>query len=158
MAGTSAGGHLAAATARRAKERGPELAAQALLYPIIDPAMDTGSYAEHADSPLLSAADMAWFWDLFLRSPADRANPYADLAAEADLAGLPPAVVATAGHDVLRDEGAAYADRLADAGVPTDHLHSPTLAHGFLSLTDDVAAADAAMDAVAGRLRDRLAP
>ncbi|MDZ7702114.1 MAG: hypothetical protein U5J98_08655 [Halobacteriales archaeon] len=57
---------------------------------------------------------------------------------------------------MLRDEGAAYADALADAGVPTDHDHYPALAHGFLSLTDDVSAADEAMDALAERVRDRL--
>ena len=142
--------------ALRAGDRGPELAGQFLLYPIVDPAMDTPSYGEHADSPLLSAADMAWFWDLYLRSPVDRANPYVDLTAPVDRSGLPPAVLLTAGHDVLRDEGAAHARRLDEAGVPTAHDHYPSLAHGFLSLTDDVAAADAAMDALARRVRDRL--
>lgn len=156
VAGTSAGGNLAAATALRAREAGPDLDGQFLLYPIVDPAMDTDAYREHADSSLLSAADMAWFWEQYLRSPVDRANPYADLTAIDDLEGLAPATVLTAGFDVLRDEGASYAAALSSAGVPTDHDHYPALAHGFLSLTDDVAAADEAMDALADRIRTRL--
>lgn len=156
VAGTSAGGNLAGAVALRAQGTGPSLAGQFLAYPIVDPALDTDSYDEHVDGPLLSKADMRWFWDCYLRSPVDRANPHANLAAARDLATLPPSTVLTAGFDVLRDEGAAYAAALDAAGVSTEHLHYPSLPHGFLSLTDDVAAADAAMDALAERVRSQL--
>lgn len=156
VAGTSAGGNLAGATALRAREDGPDLLGQFLLYPIVDPSRDTDSYREHADGPLLTSADMAWFWDCYLRSPVDARNPFAALTAVRDPAGLAPATVVTAGFDVLRDEAAAYAHRLESAGVPTHHDHYPSLAHGFLSLTDEVEAADAAMDDLAGRVRTRL--
>ena len=157
VAGTSAGGNLAAATALRARDfDGPDLAAQCLLYPITDHGFDTDSYAENADGPLLSRADMEWFWDQYLRSPVDAANPYAAPLRAEDFTGLPPAVVVTAGFDPLRDEGVAYAEHLSDAGVSVDHQHYPGMAHGFLSLTDSVTTADDAMDAVADQLRNTL--
>ncbi|RBI64459.1 alpha/beta hydrolase [halophilic archaeon] len=157
VAGTSAGGNLAAATTLRARNfDGPDVAAQALLYPITDHGCDTDSFAENADGPLLTRADMEWFWERYLRSPVDGANPYASPLRVPDLSGLPPATVVTAGFDPLRDEGVAYAERLAAAGVDVDHRHYPGMAHGFLSLTDDVSTADEAMDGVADRLRDTL--
>ena len=177
VAGTSAGGNLAAATAMRVRDahRGegrvaaieatvesgrtfepPSLSCQGLFYPITDPSFDTDSYREHGTDALLSERDMRWFWSQYLRSPIDAAHPYASILDAPDLSELAPAVVATAGHDVLRDEGAAYARRLADAGVPIEHLHYPALTHGFLSVTDEVPAADVAMDAVANALRKRL--
>lgn len=156
VGGTSAGGNLAAATTLRARDSGPDLDGQFLLYPITDSGMDTGSYEEHGDGALLSRADMAWFWDHYLRSPVDAHNPFAAPVRAPDLSGVAPATVLTAGFDVLRDEGAAYAEQLADDGVPTDHDYYPSLAHGFLSLTDEVDAADEAMDALAERVRARL--
>jgi acetyl esterase len=67
-----------------------------------------------------------------------------------------PAVVVTSGVDPLCDEGRAYADRLREADVPVDHDHYPSMCHGFLSLTEEVSAADRAMDALAERTRSRL--
>ena len=159
VAGTSAGGNLAAAVALRAREfGGPDISHQALLYPITDHAFDTDSYAENADGPLLTRADMEWFWDQYLRSPVDGANPYASVlrASDSGLADLPSATVVTAGFDPLRDDGAAYANRLAEAGVDVDHQHYPTMAHGFLSLSDVVDVADEAFDAVADRVRSAV--
>jgi acetyl esterase len=111
------------------------------------------------DGPLLTAADVRWFWAQYCRSSVDAHNPFAaPLRADDDrLADAPPAVVATAGVDPLRDEGRAYADRLAAAGVPVERVHEPGLCHGFCSLTEEVPAADAATDAVCAALRDRLA-
>lgn len=156
VAGTSAGGNLAAAAAQLARDDGLDLDGQFLLYPMIAHDTDRESYREHADDPLLSRADVEWFWDQYLRSPADRYNPMADRSLATDLDGLAPATVVTAGVDVLRDEGVAYAERLREAGVETAHLHYPTLCHGLLSLTDDVSAADDAMDDLAASIRDRL--
>ncbi|QDX41849.1 alpha/beta hydrolase [Salarchaeum sp. JOR-1] len=154
VAGTSAGGNLAAAVALRARDHdGPDISQQALLYPITNHAFDTDSYRENADGPLLTRADMEWFWEQYVRSPVDAANPYASVLRARDHSGLPDATVVTAGHDPLRDDGAAYADALGDAGTPVEHHHYPSMAHGFLSLTDSVAVADDAMAAVAGRLR-----
>ncbi|WP_436343927.1 alpha/beta hydrolase [Natronorubrum sp. FCH18a] len=148
VAGTSAGGGLAAAVALRARDRDVSLAVQVLCYPILDRDFETPSYREHADAPLLSRADMAWFWDQYLSDPADADDPLAAPLRAASLADCPPAVIATAGHDVLRSEGVAYADRLQSAGVETRHCHYPSLAHGFLSLTDAVSRAETAMAGV----------
>ena len=181
VAGTSAGGNLAAATALRVRDERadatdemetmadhateemetaaddvPRLDGQFLLYPMCDRRFDRDSYQEHGDGPLLTEADVRWFWDQYLRSPVDEHNPYATVLRAPDLSGVAPATVVTAGFDVLRDEGGAYAERLADHGVPVDHDHYPSLAHGFLSLTDDVERADEAMDALAERIQSRL--
>ncbi|WP_290812429.1 alpha/beta hydrolase [Halovivax sp.] len=164
VAGTSAGGNLAAATALRVRDGAtddlggdaPALAGQFLLYPMTDRRFDRDAYREHGGGPLLTEADVRWFWDQYLRSPVDEHNPYATVLRAPDLSGVAPATVLTAGFDVLRDEGAAYAAKLADRGVPVDHDHYPTLSHGFLSLTDDVERADAAMDGLAERIRARL--
>ncbi len=157
VAGTSAGGNLAAVTALRAREfDGPTLSHQSLLYPVTNYDFDTDSYAENEDGPLLSRADMEWFWNHYLRSSVDGANPYASPLRANNLSGLPPATVVTCGYDPLRDEGIAYADRLAEAGVSVRHDHYPDVAHGFLSLTDAVSTADEAMDAVANSIRMNL--
>ncbi len=157
VGGTSAGGNLAAAVALRARDdlpgdSLPPVAGQLLLYPVLDPAMDTDSYRERADGPFLTSDAMAWFWSNYLSSPVHRANPYA-VPPLSDLADLPPATVVAAGHDPLCDEALAYAERLRDADVPVDLVHEPTLAHGFLSFADTVPAADGALDAVARRVR-----
>ena len=99
---------------------------------------------------------MAWFWDQYLRSSVDAANPYAVPARAGDLDGLPPATVVTCGHDPLRDEGADYAAALDGAGVAVDHLHYPSVPHGVLSLAGEAAVADEAFDDVAASLRARL--
>ncbi|WP_117591238.1 alpha/beta hydrolase [Haloprofundus halophilus] len=157
VAGTSAGGNLAAVTTLRAREfDGPEIGHQTLLYPMISRAFDRGSYAENADGYLLSTRDVRWFWEQYLRSPVDAHNPFAAPIRAADLSDLPPATVVTAGFDPLRDEGVAYADRLSAAGVDVEHRHYPGMVHGFLSLTDDVDVADEAMTAVARDVRRAL--
>lgn len=154
VGGTSAGGNLAAATALLARERdGPALAAQLLLYPITNYAFDTDSYEENASGYLLTRADMEWFWEKYLRHDVDGYNPFASPLRAPELSGLPPATVVTAGFDPLRDEGVAYADRLAQAGVPVEHRHYERLCHGFLSMTDEVDAAEDAMDEVAASVR-----
>ncbi|ESP89193.1 alpha/beta hydrolase [Candidatus Halobonum tyrrellensis] len=154
VAGTSAGGNLAAATALR--ESGEDdLSVQALLYPVTDRDFTTDSYAANADGPLLTRGDMEVFWDRYLRSDVDAANPYAAplRASEAALGGTAEAVVVTAGHDPLRDDGARYATRLDEAGVGTTHLDYPSMCHGFLSFGDAVPAADAAFDEAAAAIR-----
>jgi acetyl esterase len=151
VGGTSAGGNLAAAATLWSRNEGPELAHQLLLYPVTDPSLDAASYRENASGPLLTRRDMAWFWDQYLRSPVDAHHPFAAVA-RADLAGVAPATVVTAGHDPLRDEGRAYAEKLAESGVSTTHLDYPAMCHGFLSLTEDVPAADRAMNEVCAAL------
>ncbi|ESS03393.1 MAG: esterase/lipase [uncultured archaeon A07HR67] len=157
VAGTSAGGALAAATALHGHAfDGPDLAGQFLLYPVAGHDFETDSYRENADGPLLTRADMKWFYDNYLRSPVDAANPFAVPLRADSLGGLPPATVVTAGFDPLRDDGVALADRFKTEGTPVEHRQYPAMAHGFCSLTDRVATADEAMDAVAEDVRTRL--
>ncbi|WP_224449940.1 alpha/beta hydrolase [Haloprofundus salilacus] len=157
VAGTSAGGNLAAVTALRVRAfDGPELAHQTLLYPMIERNFERDSYVENAEGYLLSARDVRWFWEQYLRSPVDAYNPFAAPIRASDLSGLPPTTVVTAGFDPLCDEGVAYAERLSEAGVAVERRHYPAMIHGFLSLTDDVDVADEAMDAVAEDVRSAL--
>lgn len=158
VAGTSAGGNLAAATARYVTAVGePSLSQQVLLYPMIDcplaPVVDEAA----VDGPLLSRADVRWFWEQYLRHPVDGWNPFASLLRASHEADLPPTTVVTCGHDPLCPEGIAYAEALADADVDVAHEHCPSLPHGALSLVDDVDRAEEAMAAVAATVRSRFA-
>ncbi len=157
VAGTSAGGNLAAAASLHAREfDGPTIDAQVLLYPITGRVRSTGSYERNADGPLLTRGDMRWFFEQYCRDPVDSHNPFVSLLDASDLSALPPAVVVTAGFDPLRDDGTQYADRLETAGVPVTHLDYPTMVHGFLSLTGEVEAAADAFDDVVQAFRKAI--
>ena len=164
VSGTSAGGTLALAAALHAREfdagssgrEPPEIAGQFLLYPIAGDDFETDSYRENADGPLLARADMRWFFERYLRSPVDAYNPFAVPLRAADLGDLPPATVVTAGFDPLRDDGVALADRFEREGTRVEHRHYPAMTHGFCSLSDRVGAAETALSAVAGDVRERL--
>jgi acetyl esterase len=132
IGGDSAGGNLSAVTALRIRdEGGPALVGQMLIYPVTDDiAAGFPSYSEFAEGFGLTADDMAWFWDHYVPDPALRSHPHASPLRAESLAGLPPALVLTAGCDVLRDEGEAYAGRLAAAGVTLDFRRYEGLHHG----------------------------
>ncbi|MDH4365049.1 MAG: alpha/beta hydrolase, partial [Acidimicrobiia bacterium] len=135
VAGDSAGGNLSAVMAQRARDRGgPELALQVLVYPVTDADFATGSYTAAENQLILTKEAMVWFWDHYTPDPARRSEPDASPLRAPSLAGLAPAVVLTAEHDVLRDEGEAYARKLADAGVPVDFRRHEGQTHGFFSL------------------------
>ncbi len=155
VAGDSAGGNMALAAALRARAAGgPRIAVQAAAYPATDLTLAYGSapgrsYGRYAEGYGLTAATMAWFADTYLPQPADRARPEVSPLLAPDLSGLPPAVIATAEYDVLYSEGAAYAERLAAAGVPAHYLDGAGLTHGFLYYPRVSAACAAARDAFA---------
>lgn len=132
VGGDSAGGNLTAVTALRIRdEGGPALAGQMLIYPVTDDiAAGHPSYAEFAEGFGLTADDMVWFWDHYVPDPTVRTHPHASPLRAESLAGLPPALLLTAGCDVLRDEGEAYAGRLAAAGVTLDFRRYEGLHHG----------------------------
>ena len=135
VAGDSAGGNLAAVMALRARDRGgPPIAAQILIYPVTDADFDRPSYTDPENQLLLTRDGMIWFWDHYVPDAARRSEADASPLRAADLAGLPPAVVLTAEHDVLRDEGEAYAERLREAGVPVNFMRHEGQAHGFFTL------------------------
>ena len=133
--GDSAGATLAAAVGLLARDRnGPEIDRQVLAYPATNYAFDTDSYRENAQGYFLTRADMQRFWDGYLRSETDGSHPYASPLRADRLDGLPSTFVLTCGFDPLRDEGAAFADRLTAAGVPTEHVQNDDMIHGFLTM------------------------
>jgi acetyl esterase len=143
VSGDSAGGNLAAATAIACRDAGIELAAQLLVYPVTDVAGNFAdanenarfpSRAENAEGYFLSRAVMEWFCGHYLADPSDGTDWRVSPLRAKDLAGLAPAVVTTAWFDPLRDEGKAYADALAAAGVPTQYHHGAGLIHGYFGL------------------------
>jgi acetyl esterase len=135
VGGDSAGGNLAAIVSRRSRDRrGPPIAFQALVYPVTDADLDNTSYSNEENQLLLSKQSMVWFWDHYLPDIERRKEMDASPLRAPDLSGLPPAVVITAEYDVLRDEGEAYADRLAEAGVAVDRHRHPGQMHGFFTL------------------------
>ncbi|MEG0052246.1 MAG: alpha/beta hydrolase [Comamonas sp.] len=149
VAGDSAGGNLATVTALRARDgAGPALRAQLLFYPVVDWAGSEAvwpSWLEHASGVGLTADTMHWFRDLYLPSQKHCLHSYASPIRATGLHGLPPAHIVTAGYDILRDEGEAYAAALAAAGVSTTLTRYPSLNHAFLHWVDHV---EAAMDAL----------
>ena len=133
ISGISAGGNLAAAVTTRLRDAGgPALAGQVLLYPVCDAGMDTPSYAANGTGYRLTAAAMRWFWDCYAPRAEERFHPEASVLRGPRFEGLPPAAVLTCEYDPLRDEGDAYARRLAAAGVRVEHIEVPGVIHGFL--------------------------
>jgi acetyl esterase len=157
VGGDSAGGTLAAAVARRARDTGgPSLTFQLLLYPATDADLDTPSYLENADGYMLTRAAMAWYWDQYAPDPADRSHPDASPLRAGSLAGLPPALVVTAEFDVLRDEGEAYARRLSESGVDARLIRYDGMIHGFLRRHHLLDRGKTALAEVAQALREAL--
>jgi acetyl esterase len=135
--GDSVGGNMAAALTLMARDRGgPPIAAQALFYPVTDADFRTASYERYADGPWLTRAAMKWFWDAYLPDEARRSEPTASplRASTAQLSGLPPALVVNGEHDVLRDEGEAYARKLSQAGVAVTQVRYSGTIHDFVLL------------------------
>jgi fatty-acyl-CoA synthase len=145
IAGDSAGGNLAAVTSLRCREHGgPMPVGQVLIYPVIDPTFDTASYEAYATGYVNTRAAMRWYWQQYLggtslASPAYLVAPGRASSHE----GLPPAVVVTAGWDVLHSEGVAYAEQLRAAKVPVVHRDYPGLFHGFVTIIPFAAGASA---------------
>ncbi len=154
VSGDSSGAGLAAGVALRSRDgAAPALAAQLLVYPPTDPSMGQPSIGTNGDGYFLTAQDMRWFYRQYVPDPGSMGHPHIDLLAGADLAGVAPAVVATAEFDPLRDEGEAYAARLDAAGVRVTHVPGPGLIHGYFAFLGAVDEADArsrqALDAFA---------
>jgi acetyl esterase/lipase len=156
VGGDSAGGHLAAVVALRARDRELHLALQVLVYPVTDHAFDTSSYREHGTGTNLTEVTCRWFWQQFLGDERRGAEPEASPLRAPDLAGVAPALVLTAEHDPLCDEGEAYAQRLLDAGVPTVLTRYEGQIHGFIRMPAVLDAGGRGIDQVAGAVRDTV--
>jgi acetyl esterase len=156
VAGDSAGGNLAAVVAQQARDAGgPALAAQLLIYPGTEFETRFPSEEENAEGYFLTREDMIWFADHYT-GDADRTDPRLSPLRATDLSGLPPAVVATGEFDPLRDQGEAYADALARAGVPVVKRRYHGLIHGFFDLAALSPACDAAIAELCADLRGLL--
>ncbi|QGN48524.1 alpha/beta hydrolase fold domain-containing protein [Micromonospora sp. WMMC415] len=153
VGGDSAGGNLAAAVTLLARDTGPRLAAQLLVYPNTD---QTAEPAGDDDPLLFNRRSVAWYRSHYLADPADARDPLASPLLADDLGGLPPALVVTAEHDPLRDEGERYADRLRDAGVPTIRTRYAGMVHGFFAMPGTFDDGRRAQDEAAAFLRERF--
>ncbi len=156
LGGDSAGGNLAAVVALLAREQGPDIAFQALIYPATSMLRDTPSHEEFGEGYLLTAAMQMWCQNHYLNGPADQTDWRASPLLADDLSGLPPAFVLTAGFDPLRDEGRAYAERLRAAGVATTLRCFEGQIHGFITMGKVIDAAHEAIAETAGQVAAAL--
>ena len=158
VAGDSAGGTISAVIAQRARDNGgPPIRFQLLWYPATLWDSSLPSFTENADAPVLDRAAVAAFTRWYA-GEIDQSDPPPGMApgrAE-NLAGLPPAYIAVAGHDPLRDDGLRYGELLAAAGVPVEVHNAETLVHGYLGYAGVVPAATAALDRGLAALRAAL--
>ncbi|HYG98511.1 MAG TPA: alpha/beta hydrolase [Terriglobales bacterium] len=148
--GDSAGGNMTAVVALLAKQRGgPTIVMQVMLYPNVDASMTSASYGRYADGPWLTRASMEWYWNAYAPDKSIRRNwMISPIEASLEqLAGLPPAIVLTAEHDLLVDEGESYARKLMMAGVPVTAMRYFGTTHGFVTL-DGLAGSPAARNAM----------
>ena len=154
VAGDSSGGNLAAAlTLRLRAARAPQPGLQLLLYPALDATCSRASYREFATGYNLSGEQMAWYWDTY-RADADHAAPELSPLLATDLSGLPPALIAVAAADVLRDDALDYARRLQASSVAVGVVECAGMIHGFLRWTGEVAAARHWVDVIAAAARE----
>lgn len=136
LGGDSAGGNLAAVAAIGARDAGgPAIAGQLLIYPATDMSMRFPSHTTFGDNFRLTRPLMVWSALNYLRDGSDVTDPRASPLLAESHAGLPPAIIITAGYDPLRDEGKAYADALRKAGVLVDYKCYPGAIHGFIGMT-----------------------
>lgn len=157
VGGDSAGGNLAAVVAQRTREGGPRPRFQLLIYPAVDMTMSMPSIQSLGHGYALERDEMEWFRSQYVPPGTDLRDPRVSPLHAADLRGLPPAFVMTAGFDPLRDEGDAYAARLREAGVAVRHVCYGPLVHGFLNTTGAIHGAGLALDDAVTALREALA-
>ena len=150
VAGDSAGGGLAAMIAQRAhaeRVRAPRF--QLLIYPWLIACADNAAYRDFGACPPLLREDLPWFLSHYLNSDPERDDVRLAPGLADDLSGLAPALVYTAGFDVLCDEGERYAQRLAEAGVPVTYRCYASLPHGFTLFAGVAPAAARALEEIA---------
>ena len=153
VCGDSAGGNLAAVLALLAREKGPAVRYQVLIYPVTS-AMpgDLPSHQTFGEGYVLSLNTMrAWttyYFGSSGRAPDFRGAPLL----ENDLSGLPPALILVGGYDALRDDGVAYAKRLIQAGVPATLVEYSGLSHGFINMAATLSGGRLALNQVGAAL------
>ncbi|MGH8517923.1 MAG: alpha/beta hydrolase [Panacagrimonas sp.] len=155
VVGDSAGGNLAAVTALRARDAGIPVAAQVLIYPVIDRRCKGASKTQYADGYLVTRAAVDWFWDHYLAKPSDIEHPLAS-PLNAKLAGVAPALILTAEYDPSRDEAVEYAEALRKAGVEVRQVQLQGLIHGVFWMSGAIPRSGEVLEALGDFLRERL--
>lgn len=155
VGGDSAGGNLAAVLALMGRDGAiPPALYQLLLYPAVDLAMSAQSYAAATSGMTVTPATMRYFVDHYVPNPEQRTDWRVSPIHAASLAGAPPALVVTCGHDPLRDEGRLYAARLEREGVPVTLLDLSDQTHGMLTLTKFIRTSGGVLAFASAMLRD----
>ena len=158
IGGDSAGASLAAVVCQLAKERGgPRLALQLLLYPATESGVDTPSRVAFAEGYLLEKKSIEWFFQQYVEPGTDPIDPRLSPLLAPDLSGLPPAHIHTAEFDPLVDEGKAYADKLAAAGVEVEYVCHPGMIHHFFCLAGAIPYARTAIANAGAAIKQALA-
>jgi acetyl esterase len=158
VGGDSAGGLLAAWVAQRANENGVNLRLQVLLYPCLDATASSASWAELGTGEyIISRTQMLEWYDAYLPEEINRTDPRISPLFATDLAGIAPALIVTADHDPLHDEGDEYADKLKLANVQVDHTCWPGMIHGVASLAGVLDAGKSVIDHASMALRNAFA-
>lgn len=135
VGGDSAGGNLSAVTCLKARDQGFKLPVlQFLIYPGTDAQGEYASQRTFAEGFFLTQEDVNYFRDAYVANDEAKKDPYVSPQLATTLEGLPPALIATAGFDPIRDQGLAYRDTLAEAGVKVEHVQYDSLTHGFVNL------------------------
>ncbi len=156
VAGYSAGANLAAVVAQQARGTDLEVIGQMLLTPVTDYDPSRASFTENGEGYLLTRSLMDWFWDHYAEAD-QRHDVRAAPLRNADLTGLPPAVVITCEFDPLRDEGIAYAEAMAAAGVPVTQIFGRGHTHTSLGMVDVVISGAPVRAEMAEALRELFA-
>lgn len=158
VCGDSAGANLAAVVALMARDAGaPKLRLQALVYPVADYALTGESYERYAEGyGVLTRGAMEWFQRHYLSRPEDADDWRASPIKASSFAGVAPALIVNAECDVLRDDGARYAEALRRAGVPVEHKEYAGMIHGFFGMAPAIDDAVAAQAYVADALKRAL--
>ena len=153
VGGESAGGNLAAVVSQLCRDPGPSIRLQVLAVPLLDFRYDSPSCKTYAAGFGLERSGLHYFRTQYLERETNWDDPRASPLRAASLSGLPPALVITAGFDPLRDDGRAYADRLALAGVPVAYTCIEGMPHPFVGWGGKASIAVAYMELVAAELR-----
>jgi len=156
IVGDSAGGNLAAVTAIRARDAGLPLAAQVLIYPVIDRRCEGESKTKYAEGYLVTRPAVDWFWDHYLSKPSDIESPLASPLNAKSLAGLAPALVVTVEFDASRDEAVEYYEALKKAGNDAEHVRLNGLIHGVFWMSGAMPRSCEVMGAMSEFLAKRL--
>lgn len=157
VTGDSAGGNLSAVVCLKSRDLGgPKIKFQALVYPATDSRLGYASFETHAHAPILTKNDILHYLEMYMATEADRINPLLSPFLAESLAGLPPALIVTAGFDPLCDDGHQYAARLQAEGIPAEVMHYPEDIHGFFTLPHHTKSGKAAIEEVARRIKAGL--